>query len=51
MPPEVLYHGTGEKAIAANQQTGLEKRTRQHVHLSKDIESGINNRLMLHWCS
>jgi putative RNA 2'-phosphotransferase len=41
MPPEVLYHGTGEKAIAAIQQTGLEKRSRQHVHLSKDIETAI----------
>lgn len=41
MPPDILYHGTGEKSIAAIQQTGLEKRSRQHVHLSKDIETAV----------
>lgn len=41
MPPEILYHGAGIKSIAAIQQTGLEKRSRQHVHLSKDIETAI----------
>jgi RNA:NAD 2'-phosphotransferase (TPT1/KptA family)/predicted DNA-binding transcriptional regulator YafY len=40
-PPEILYHGTGEKSVPAIQQTGLEKRSRQHVHLSKDIETAI----------
>ncbi|WP_448697847.1 RNA 2'-phosphotransferase [Mucilaginibacter sp. AW1-3] len=39
MPPEVLYHGTGERSIASIQQSGLEKRNRQHVHLSRDIET------------
>ena len=41
MPPEVLYHGTGERSVATIQQTGLEKRSRQHVHLSKDVETAI----------
>lgn len=41
MPPEVLYHGTGEKSVTSIKQTGLEKRSRQHVHLSKDIETAI----------
>jgi putative RNA 2'-phosphotransferase len=41
MPPEILYHGTGERSVATIQQTGLEKRSRQHVHLSKDIETAI----------
>jgi putative RNA 2'-phosphotransferase len=41
MPPEILYHGTGEKSVAAIQQSGLEKRSRQHVHLSGDIETAI----------
>ncbi|RKR81845.1 putative RNA 2'-phosphotransferase [Mucilaginibacter gracilis] len=41
IPPDVLYHGTGEKSVAAIQNTGLEKRSRQHVHLSKDIETAI----------
>ncbi len=36
-PPEILYHGTGEKAVESILATGLEKRERQHVHLSSDI--------------
>jgi len=40
-PPELLYHGTAEKFIPSILATGLEKRTRQHVHLSKDIETAI----------
>ncbi len=35
-PPEVLYHGTGEKSVAAILQTGLRKMARHHVHLSPD---------------
>ncbi len=38
-PPEVLYHGTVEKFIASIKATGLEKRNRQHVHLSADLET------------
>jgi len=41
MPPEILYHGTGEKSVTAIQESGLEKRSRQHVHLSRDIETAI----------
>lgn len=40
-PPDVLYHGTGEKNVTAILDTGLEKRSRQHVHLSKDMETAI----------
>jgi putative RNA 2'-phosphotransferase len=36
-PPSILYHGTSEDAVAAILQSGLEKRSRQHVHLSSDI--------------
>jgi len=36
-PPDVLYHGTGARAVAAIMQTGLCKMSRHHVHLSKDI--------------
>lgn len=36
VPPAVLYHGTGEKWVASILLTGLEKRSRQHVHLSGD---------------
>ncbi len=40
-PPEILYHGTGEKSVASILQSGLEKRNRQHVHLSADITTAI----------
>ena len=38
-PPDVLYHGTGEKSVSAILQSGLLKMSRHHVHLSKDIET------------
>ncbi|MCK8480436.1 RNA 2'-phosphotransferase [Psychroserpens algicola] len=38
-PPEFLYHGTVEKFISSIQQSGLQKRSRQHVHLSEDLET------------
>lgn len=41
MPPDVLYHGTGEKSVSSIMATGIEKRSRQHVHLSKEIETAI----------
>lgn len=40
-PPEILYHGTVEKFIAAIKETGLQKMQRQHVHLSKDLETAV----------
>ena len=36
-PPEILYHGTAQHNIASILANGLEKRSRQQVHLSKDI--------------
>ncbi|UKN03871.1 RNA 2'-phosphotransferase [Paracrocinitomix mangrovi] len=41
-PPETLYHGTVEKFIDSIKQHGLQKRSRQHVHLSGDIETAQN---------
>nr|WP_294947051.1 RNA 2'-phosphotransferase [uncultured Mucilaginibacter sp.] len=41
VPPEILYHGTAEKSVAAIRQSGLDKQSRQHVHLSGDIETAI----------
>lgn len=41
IPPAVLYHGTGEQSVTGIQQSGIEKRSRQHVHLSRDIETAI----------
>jgi putative RNA 2'-phosphotransferase len=40
-PPEVLFHGTSEKSVQSILDRGLEKRNRQHVHLSSDIETAI----------
>lgn len=39
MPPPLLFHGTVEKYLNAIFKTGLQKMSRQHVHLSKDIET------------
>lgn len=39
MPPDVLYHGTGEKSVSAIVRSGLLKMSRHHVHLSKDVET------------
>ena len=41
MPPKVLYHGTAEKSVASIFENGIEKRSRQHVHLSRDIETAL----------
>lgn len=38
-PPDYLYHGTAEANIASILEKGIEKRTRQHVHLSADKET------------
>jgi putative RNA 2'-phosphotransferase len=38
-PPDILYHGTGEKSVASILKYGLEKRSRSHVHLSADLET------------
>ena len=37
VPPDILFHGTVEAFVASIMSTGLEKRARQHVHLSADI--------------
>lgn len=40
-PPEILFHGTAEKFVQSILDRGLEKRNRQHVHLSSDLETAI----------
>jgi putative RNA 2'-phosphotransferase len=40
-PPQLLYHGTSEKSIHSILATGLDKKSRNHVHLSRDIETAI----------
>ena len=38
-PPEFLYHGTAQSNIESILEKGIEKRSRQHVHLSQDKET------------
>ena len=38
-PPEILFHGTGEKSVASIKLRGLLKMSRLYVHLSADIET------------
>ena len=39
MPPEILYHGTGEKNVASIDAQGLIPKTRLYVHLSGNYET------------
>lgn len=41
-PPEILYHGTVGKFMASIRKEGLLKMTRQHVHLSPDLDTAFN---------
>lgn len=41
-PPEFLYHGTAQSNIESILEKGIEKRNRQHVHLSQDKETATN---------
>jgi len=38
IPPNILYHGTGEKSVQAILKSGLVKMSRHHVHLSTNVE-------------
>jgi putative RNA 2'-phosphotransferase len=38
-PPEFLYHGTAQNNVDSILEIGIEKRKRQHVHLSQDKET------------
>ncbi len=39
VPPEVLFHGTGEKYVASIDVEGLIPKSRLYVHISADIET------------
>jgi putative RNA 2'-phosphotransferase len=41
VPPALLFHGTGEKSLAAIRGQGLKRGRRQHVHLSPDEATAI----------
>ncbi|WP_181307634.1 RNA 2'-phosphotransferase [Rufibacter sp. XAAS-G3-1] len=38
-PPEFLYHGTAEHQVASIQREGLQRHSRQYVHLSAEVET------------
>jgi putative RNA 2'-phosphotransferase len=40
-PPDHLYHGTATRFLDSIMSTGLQSRSRQHVHLSGDRETAI----------
>ncbi len=39
LPPEILWHGTGEKYVSSILASGLEPRSRLYVHLSSNRET------------
>lgn len=41
VPPEILWHGTGEKYVSAILEMGLISKSRLYVHLSKDKETAV----------
>lgn len=41
-PPNILYHGTATKYLDSIMEGGILSKSRQHVHLSKDIETAVN---------
>lgn len=40
-PPNVLYHGTATRFLDSIRKGGINKQTRQYVHLSKDVDTAI----------
>jgi len=41
-PPDILYHGTFEKALYAIKMNGIQAQSRIYVHLSVDEETAVN---------
>jgi len=39
LPPDILYHGTGSRAVESILKQGISKMSRHHVHLSADIQT------------
>lgn len=42
VPPRYLYHGTAERFLDSIKEKGIEKGSRQYVHLSEDTETAFN---------
>lgn len=40
-PPPQLFHGTAHSSIKSILRDGIQRRSRQHVHLSSDIETAL----------
>ena len=40
-PPDILYHGTGEKYVSSIDRQGLIPKSRLYVHLSKDSDTAV----------
>lgn len=40
-PPELLYHGTVGRFLDSIEKEGLQRRSRQYVHLSPDVETAV----------
>ena len=40
-PPEILYHGTGQKYVESIDKQGLIPKSRLYVHLSTDVETAL----------
>ena len=41
VPPEILYHGTGEKYVSSIERQGLIPKSRLYVHLSADYDTAV----------
>ena len=41
-PPEILWHGTGEKYVSSIEKQGLIPKSRLYVHLSSDVDTAQN---------
>ena len=42
VPPDVLYHGTGEKYCLSIRKEGLIPKSRLYVHLSRDVQTAVS---------
>lgn len=40
-PPDMLYHGTAVGSVESILASGIQKRSRQYVHLSKDVATAL----------
>lgn len=41
VPPDILYHGTGEKFVSSIDEQGLLPKSRLYVHLSADYQTAV----------